>query len=275
MSGASIEELERLAFSAWPAEEVRAVEGFRLRSMRGVTRRANSVFTCGEVADLDGAIELAETFYAERAQPALFQISPTPLGERLEHRLAARGYVVDAPVSIQTAGLAAVAASNLEQRAARAEVEEHAGRDFCALAVGRGRFAAHGPIFHGLLQRLGRRAAFAVGRVDGAPVASALLVLDGDWLGLFAMATLPEARRRGAALAVLRAAAAYGLEHGAQRAYLQVERGNEAALSLYARAGFREVYTVPRQDLRGPRKFLNRSGRMGSGPRSRGVGAKP
>jgi hypothetical protein len=36
-----------------------------------------------------------------------------------------------------------------------------------------------------------------------------------------------------------------------------------------------ELYAIPRQDLRGPRKFLNRSGRMGSGPRSRGVGAKP
>jgi hypothetical protein len=34
-------------------------------------------------------------------------------------------------------------------------------------------------------------------------------------------------------------------------------------------------YTIPRQDLRGPRKFLDRSGRMGSGPRSRGVGAEP
>jgi hypothetical protein len=44
---------------------------------------------------------------------------------------------------------------------------------------------------------------------------------------------------------------------------------------LGALTRLRALYTIPRQDLRGPRKFLDRSGRMGSGPRSRGVGAKP
>ena len=34
----------------------------------------------------------------------------------------------------------------------------------------------------------------------------------------------------------------YGLARGATKAYLQVERQNDAALRIYARAGFREVY---------------------------------
>ena len=60
--------------------------------------------------------------------------------------------------------------------------------------------------------------------------------------GVFSMLTLPEQRRRGLAEAVLGAIARFALARGAQQLYLQVEVANEAARTLYARAGFREAY---------------------------------
>lgn len=56
-------------------------------------------------------------------------------------------------------------------------------------------------------------------------------------LGAFAMAVRPEARRRGHGRTVLRALAAWGGDHGAATAYLQVLESNTAARGLYAAAG--------------------------------------
>ena len=72
---AEIARLEHLAFAAWPAEEVVAVEGWRLRAMRGVTRRANSVFTCGKVLDPGAATLSAEAEY----RPVIMSVPAGPL----------------------------------------------------------------------------------------------------------------------------------------------------------------------------------------------------
>ncbi|WP_046470414.1 GNAT family N-acetyltransferase [Allosalinactinospora lopnorensis] len=55
------------------------------------------------------------------------------------------------------------------------------------------------------------------------------------------MATLPEARGKGAARGVIAALAAWAGAHAADRMYLQVERDNIPALRLYGRAGFSEI----------------------------------
>ncbi|MFC4585936.1 GNAT family N-acetyltransferase [Sphaerisporangium corydalis] len=91
-----------------------------------------------------------------------------------------------------------------------------------------------------------------LGRVEGPRAyASALLgdevvavgrtVADTGWAGVFGMATLPQARGRGAARAVLAALAGWAAAHDAPHMYLQVECDNTPALRLYERAGFTEL----------------------------------
>jgi GNAT superfamily N-acetyltransferase len=65
----------------------------------------------------------------------------------------------------------------------------------------------------GSLQRpaLSRRAL----AVDGTPVAVGRAVAERGWAGVFGMATLPAARRRGAATAVLASLAAWARAHHA------------------------------------------------------------
>jgi predicted GNAT family acetyltransferase len=56
------------------------------------------------------------------------------------------------------------------------------------------------------------------------------------------MGTRPEARRRGAATAVLHGLARWAAAQGCPHLYLQVETDNDAARTLYARAGFTDAY---------------------------------
>jgi arginase len=234
-----IAELEARAFAAWPAAEVEPLGAWRLRATSGVTRRANSAWAVGDAGPLEAAIARVEAFYAARDLPAVFQIGPlAPRG--LDAALAARGYGTEGAVSIQIADLAAIASRTpvgVESRV-RAEL----GDDWFELAAHRGRYARTPEIFRDLLGRIGARAGFALATVDGRTAATGLGVCDGGWLGVFAMATLPELRRRGAATALLDALRRWGEPLGAARAYLQVERDNASARALYAREGFREVY---------------------------------
>ena len=58
------------------------------------------------------------------------------------------------------------------------------------------------------------------------------------WVGLSAVHVAEEARRRGLARELCSALLAWGGEHGATRAYVQVLTGNTAAIKLYESMGF-------------------------------------
>jgi N-acetylglutamate synthase len=226
--------LEECALRAWPAAEILEVDGWRLRHTSGVTRRANSAWIDGGDLDLEARIDTVERFYAERGQPAMFQVGPLAPAQ-LDGALERRGYAIDAPVSVQVAdaGQMAVAGAHEVVLAAQPPAE------WMEISARRGRFAAVEPIYRALLQRLQPRAVYAFARAGGVPAAVGMAVMDDGWAGIFSMLTLPSQRRQGLGRAVLAALA------GAAdrcRLYLQVEQENAAALALYRACGFRERY---------------------------------
>lgn len=92
-----------------------------------------------------------------------------------------------------------------------------------------------------MLDRVERPCAYARATIGDDVVAVGRSVADTGWAGVFGMATLPEARGRGAARGVLAALARWAGTRSADRMYLQVEHDNTAALRLYERMGFREL----------------------------------
>jgi GNAT superfamily N-acetyltransferase len=240
----SIEErLERRAFDAWPAATVHDLDGWKLRYTSGVTRRANSVWpgALRGPLSLEERVARAERFYEERSAPSCFQIIPIDAAHGLDEDLARRGYDIDAPVWIQTAPIDVLASA---WGPAHLTVRVAPGYDAAWLhvAVTRGRFRDAASVLTALLDRIGPSALFATALRDEEPIAIALGVLSAPFIGIFNMMTVPEHRREGAAggllLALARAADTRGIRH----AYLQVERDNHAAMTLYARAGFTTRY---------------------------------
>ncbi len=236
-------ELEETAFRAWPAADVVDEDGWRVRFTPLSSHRANSVCAnaCRGRRSLDDRIDAVETFYAARGAPASFQISAAADPPDLDGRLAARGYDVSVAALVETIELSEFRMLG-QPPGILTRVTPSAVEEWCSLAVEGGRHAGQREAYLGLLGRIGARAGFAVARKKGVPVAIGLGVLDGEWLGVFDMATVPEARRRRAATAVLGALAAWGSARGAMRVYLQVERDNTPGRALYESAGFRESY---------------------------------
>lgn len=182
-------------------------------------------------------VTAVEDFYAEHGGPVRVQVCPACPAE-LGALLAGRGYAAGAEVSLQV-GAADDVVRRLPPTALQVELAERPDTAWLAAwaAIHDGDPAAE----RRLLSQVEQASCYVTAVSSGKPVAVGRAVADGGWTGAFGMATLPTARRQGAAGAVLVALAGWAVEQRAPRAYLQVEVDNSAATALYARAGFRQL----------------------------------
>jgi ribosomal protein S18 acetylase RimI-like enzyme len=219
-------DFDLLVHEAWPAYEQRSYDGWILRHAGGATKRANSVLPLGSPADLAGAIAEAETFYAGRGLPCVFSIGlgATP---GLDGELAARGYQVVDPSVIMAGQVARGPVLD------KVRVEERPWREWLETwwAVD-GRYGIGLPEAERICT--GVPAWYAAVEEDGVPVAVGRGVPQGDTLGVYCMATLPRARRRGLARSVLRALVRH---FDGTSAYLVVTSRNQGARALYGSEG--------------------------------------
>ncbi|MGV9308325.1 GNAT family N-acetyltransferase [Nonomuraea sp. NPDC003727] len=219
-------DLDLLMDRAWPALERVELDGWTLRHAEGVTKRANSVLVTGMPADLGGALETAEAFYAGRGLPAVFSIGSRATD--LDAVLEERGYRVVDPVHSM------VARTPLGAPAHEVRVESAPWQGWLESW-----WAVDGRYGDGLEAAAkicaGVPAWYAAVEEDGVALAVGRGVPQGDTLGVYCMATLPRARRRGLARSVLRALVRHA---GSASAYLVVTAANETAAAFYRGEGF-------------------------------------
>lgn len=241
MGDERVQLVEELAANAWPAPVVQTVGGWRLRYGNGITRRTDSVLPNDHDERLPLADKLAtvEDFYARRRAPARFQMTTAAAPDGLDGLLAARGYRSEGLVHVLAADLTEVLGRTAGVAAAPVEVAAEPTDGWFDIWFG---VMASDPSARAtarrILEQVGPVSGYATLVLDGTPVAVGRAVAERDWAGIFGMATLPAARRRGAATAVLASLAAWAQAHHARRLYLQVSSGNQDAERLYRRAGF-------------------------------------
>jgi GNAT superfamily N-acetyltransferase len=222
--------LGELVAEAWPAPSTQDIGGWLLRHADGVTKRANSVLPIGDPGDVDVAVERAERFYTELGLPTVFSIDAQARPQGLDGFLEASGYELVDPTIAMVADLAGPYAQD------GVEVVQAPSREWLDLwwSVD-GRYDHQLPMAEKILT--GVPAGYA--SLDGVAVGRG--VPQGEWLGIYAMAVAPEARRRGLGRRVLRALLAWGRAQGCERAYLVVVERNAPARALYEAEGFVEA----------------------------------
>ena len=199
---------------------------------------AGATLAHGSVTDatLDRAVDAVEDFYAEHRAPARFQVCPDcPAG--LDAALAARGYRWTTPMTLQVANPSSVT-DRLQATPLEIGLNDQVTDQWFSVWQ-----AVHAPDADPepewrLLRRVDRPSGYVTVLSAGRPVAVGRAVADDGWAGVFGMATLPAARRRGAGSAVLTGLARWAADQHIEHLYLQIEDDNPAARRLYAAAGF-------------------------------------
>ncbi|GAA4690313.1 hypothetical protein GCM10023215_28690 [Pseudonocardia yuanmonensis] len=236
-SWSAVARLENLCADAWPALVDEPLGGWRLRAAGGFTGRANAALAVGDPGlPIAAALDRVRGFAAEHGIPARLQ---TPMGSPWSESAKREGWVLDGgheagpEVAVLVAdlrGLAAAAAPAVD-----VTLTPNPTEDWWAVTGAPASKAQR----HVLTAAA--RPGFAVARAaDGTPIGAVRAAVVADHLHLSRLATRPEARRRGVGTALTAAAAAWGREHGARWAVLQVALHNEAARAFYARLGCTE-----------------------------------
>jgi len=236
---ALIDALERHSAKAWPAPEIVRIHGWELRFAPGSrSKRVNALTPTDPVpGKFAETLDLARRLCADRGIGCTVRITPRAGSEALAE-LERRGIAEFDPTAVEVAPLGpalteepdvVIAASPeggwLEGMTAANRVPE-----------------AEKAVIARLLGDVLYPQAFATALEDGRPVAFARAAAGDGLLGIFHVATAPEARRRGHARLAVTSLMAWGRRQGAMRAYLQVQEANAPARALYARLGFRETY---------------------------------
>lgn len=244
--------------ATWVPLRVESVGPWRVGLSHGFTRRGNSALLAegsSVVEALDGLDEV-ERAYAAAGRPAIVRLgtrrSPDPSPPELRAELDARGYRTVSTTRV----LATDLAHGSRGTGARAPGEAAGSLgDLAGVQV----LAADEPDdawLHGWLgtktatsgevgldvARLlltGSRARYLTAADADGVVGTIRAAVAGSWVGLSCLVVAPRARRRGLGRHLTRSALrAHG---GAERAFLQVEVHNSAALALYRGLGFVEV----------------------------------
>lgn len=234
--------LQERAARAFPADHATDVEGWRLRHAPSCAWWVGTVLPHRDarLGELVRRVVGAEEFYAGHHAAAGFQISPRACPEELDALLAERGYRRRSLMSLQVASTPRVLhqASAVSRRVRLDDRPTRAWLEVWHVVHAHGRDSRSE---WNMLDRVEQPCAYVSAVSGDDVVAVGRAVADTGWAGVFGMATLPEARGKGAAREVLAALAGWAGAHLADRMYLQVERDNSSARRLFERSGFSEV----------------------------------
>ncbi|MCZ7542984.1 MAG: GNAT family N-acetyltransferase [Anaerolineae bacterium] len=233
--------IEELSCNAWPALQTTLYDGWVLRFADGYTRRANSVYPLyPSTLNLEAKIDHCERVYARRGLPAIFKMTAAAHPQGLDQALSARGYVKQAPTSVQTLDIPATPdpPPGNDMRVTREPTDAWRAA-FCALShIDDARAATMAHMLASILPETGFIALYQRGELGAVGFG----VVERGWLGIFDIVTAAHLRKRGLGRQLMQGLLAWGRSQGAVRAYLQVMLDNAPALHLYAQLGFREVY---------------------------------
>jgi ribosomal protein S18 acetylase RimI-like enzyme len=229
--------LERVAADGWRAVDVETTsDGWLLRADRGWTGRANSALALRTPTRQLGDVlaEIAD-WYVRRGLRPRIQV-PTPAMDHLERGLAQHGWTTPETNLVLVARLDLL--HDVLGPAPTANVEIAPRPDDAWLDAYEYRGDALPPHAIDVLTRHERAGFAAIRDGDGAIVANARGVVDGEYLGVTAVGVRADQRRRGQAGAIMAVLADWARDRGARRCYLQVTETNTAARALYRKLGF-------------------------------------
>ncbi len=208
--------------ATWPAAAFHKVGPFVVREGKGGGQRVSAATAEGDWTEVD--IDAVEVAQKGLGQHPLFMIRPKDTD--LDAALAARGYAIKDPVNLYEAPVSALLG----------EVKRlSAFTIWPPLAIMRDIWAEGGigPDRIAVMERAEGPKTTVLGRVNDRASGAAYIAIHGKTAMLHALHIVPDQRRQGSAVNMMREAARWAQDHGAERFSVLVVQSNNAAIALY------------------------------------------
>jgi len=215
-------------------------DGWLLRFANGVTKRANSVnLLYPSTFDPEKKINFCERVFKSKNLPVTFKITAIADPVDIDDRLEKRGYFVHSTVSFQTADVKREKPGSDPEVFATSKIDEKWIKDFIRM---NGFDPRSKSTYKGIMERVITPKCMVSIRDGKKTLGVGLGVVEGFYLGMFDIVIDRQYRKRGFGTRLVNSLLRWGIENGAETAYLQVLTGNLLAQRLYANLGFKEAY---------------------------------
>lgn len=230
----AVQRLERATLDAVAPRRVQTLGNWLLAFDPSTISRTKSAVPLRHQGLGGGDIAAIAQRYRDQGLPPLLRVADMPTLQQVHAAMRAQGLAPTQPTLVQVAQLADVLSLHTVHDAA---VETHPSDAWASVYTAPGFDAVDGAYRRAALSR-SPFVVYAHVQQDGQTLAAGTASLSQGWASIHGMRTVPTARGRGLAGAILAALARHALAQGLSAVFLQVEENNMQAQSLYRRAGF-------------------------------------
>ncbi|MDB5083438.1 MAG: family N-acetyltransferase, partial [Bacilli bacterium] len=231
--------IEELTLNNWQPLQTMLYDGWLLRFAGGYTKRANSVNPIlYSTADVNVKIKECERLYTYKELSTVFKITPFVHPNNLDELLGDKGYALIERTSVQILSLDRVKQPTLTTVVLDETLTSEWLDTYCRL----NNVELHKHTMHQMLSNIVTKKCFISLYHQQEVIACGLAVIEREWLGLFDIVTAVNYRKRGFGEQLILNLLQWGRDHGAKSSHLAVVLTNQAALNLYAKIGYHEIY---------------------------------
>ena len=238
----NIKKIEDMSLNAWPSHKSELYDGWILRFSYFYTHRTNSVEQFGaSTLSWREKVAFCENEYRRLGSPAIFKISPM-VSPDFDYVLENRGYDIQHITEVMVTDLHKADLSycydkvNFTDDIPDIWIESLFNLKGTVNPI-------HRAVVPSMYRAIVKETICASIWDNGKIIATGLGILDRDYIGIYAIHVKEEFRHLGYARQICTGLLTEGMHRGADKAYLQVVKDNDAAKSLYTSLGFRHIYT--------------------------------
>lgn len=234
--------IEEISLNAWPSHKIELYDGWLIRFSHNYTHRTNSVEQVGASnIPIEEKVAYCEEMYRNYRTPSSFKINPL-MDPAFDSMLEERGYEVQHTTEVMTMPMSHFRPTISD---VRVQIQERITDEwiFSLFRLNGTTDSVLQRIVPSMFKAIPKETIVASVECDGLIAATGLGILDRGHIGLYAIYVDKHFRRRNFARAICNAILTEAQKKGADRAYLQVVKGNTSAKDLYMSLGFEDFYT--------------------------------
>lgn len=242
-----LEHIEELSLKHWPALHTKEIDGWKLRTANGYTKRANCVSALISSSEsMSEKIARCEQYYNAISQPTIFKL--TPFSEpNLDEKLDQLNYTKQDTSLVMTMSLDSFQPINMPSLEQSDELRftllQHISikwiEQYCQLSG----ISEHLiPTIIDMMAAIQGDIVCCSCSLNNEVVAVGLAVIDNQYISLYNIITAEHYRNKGIAGVLITKLLNVGLQNGVLTSYIQVVSDNSPARHLYEKLGYREQY---------------------------------